>query len=503
MSRPLKSAVADIPSPTKIAFKVHKPRDTVSSGVQAHDIKSWEKMDPATFNVVPHPVMRPQMLAPRLPSGHTPPSPDMTPPVHKFPFSNNFPETSQLTALSLNNGPGAPFPLEFSQFTGYPPSSASVESATGRAYPVKQTNDRPYIIPHSRSDYGPRDIPNSSIPNVMVKPEFPYPESCCGSRSITASADMRSRSSSAHSSAIPGENCNSRVGALPPLNHEAVSTTSSAAPLPSGRRDSPHLTESLYYQSMASAHDPQTTVYAYPPSWGSYQHPLQPSQWRQSSQSNAYNHSQDVSNNPVGVAHYASATEPETFHSCSCGPHCNCVGCAAHPYNEATREYIRSYVETDYEHDRAYDTQFTRHRNDYQPMDNLVTMRPESNPITKANTGMASTDDGLLPSPPSGTQSHAGSYEEQSLSAEDYFFVNYPFSDANCDGDTASCPCGPDCSCFGCIIHNNDVSPIDDLSNAINDNDPVATGLGAYGDQGVQHMGADVNTNTGRANCCL
>ena len=44
--------------------------------------------------------------------------------------------------------------------------------------------------------------------------------------------------------------------------------------------------------------------------------------------------------------------------------------------------------------------------------------------------------------------------EEQTLSANDFFFVSYPFDDT-CGGEMASCPCGDDCQCLGCVIHNN------------------------------------------------
>jgi hypothetical protein len=43
--------------------------------------------------------------------------------------------------------------------------------------------------------------------------------------------------------------------------------------------------------------------------------------------------------------------------------------------------------------------------------------------------------------------------EEQSLSTMDYFFVNLPMSGL-CGGSLESCPCGDDCDCPGCLVHN-------------------------------------------------
>lgn len=59
-------------------------------------------------------------------------------------------------------------------------------------------------------------------------------------------------------------------------------------------------------------------------------------------------------------------------------------------------------------------------------------------------------------SPPAGTPSDTTA-DDPPLSASDFFFVNYPFD--GCGGDTQSCPCGDDCACLGCSIHNNSDSP--------------------------------------------
>jgi hypothetical protein len=37
--------------------------------------------------------------------------------------------------------------------------------------------------------------------------------------------------------------------------------------------------------------------------------------------------------------------------------------------------------------------------------------------------------------------------------------VTYPFSEA-CMGEMASCPCGDDCQCLGCVVHGNAVNTV-------------------------------------------
>jgi hypothetical protein len=63
---------------------------------------------------------------------------------------------------------------------------------------------------------------------------------------------------------------------------------------------------------------------------------------------------------------------------------------------------------------------------------------------------------GTPPAPQTPSDVGSGVSDEQALSASDFFFVTYPLmEDPTCLGDTASCPCGDDCQCIGCTIHNN------------------------------------------------
>lgn len=85
------------------------------------------------------------------------------------------------------------------------------------------------------------------------------------------------------------------------------------------------------------------------------------------------------------------------------------------------------------------------------PQDTSATHTP--NETTAASTTPAEVNgNGTAPQTPSDAASALS--EEQTLSANDFFFVSYPFGDT-CAGDTASCPCGDDCQCIGCVIHNN------------------------------------------------
>ena len=62
---------------------------------------------------------------------------------------------------------------------------------------------------------------------------------------------------------------------------------------------------------------------------------------------NTSSHGASADNNAglLGVAASAAedanfGSDSNTMHNCTCGSFCNCVGCSAHPYNEATRQYL-------------------------------------------------------------------------------------------------------------------------------------------------------------------
>jgi hypothetical protein len=187
---------------------------------------------------------------------------------------------------------------------------------------------------------------------------------------------------------------------------------------------------------------PHPTVFTYPPTYGSFQNPLQPSAWRQGVRAVSYAAPQFQNSMASGAVPFVTPVIPETndtIHTCSCGDTCQCIGCAAHPYNDATQDYVRS----------AWSSMAPERRTS-----ELYTNGQYSNGNGNGNGNVAADGSHGVETVPSPTASTAsGNGEEQSLSASDFFFVNYPFSPDGCGGDTQSCPCGDDCQCLGCTIH--------------------------------------------------
>jgi hypothetical protein len=221
---------------------------------------------------------------------------------------------------------------------------------------------------------------------------------------------------------------------------------------------------------------PQPSIFAYPPHYGSYLQPLQPEQWRQVMTSLAMNHQHQPlqqqhaeqhngSNGftiPPAMAYPPPATpggSAWTSHQCDCGESCQCVGCATHPYNEATQNYVRSAWNASHEDGRRMSVSAngvasavtnSHHENGHG---NLMNGGTATNGVSRQVTN--SVEGTVSPTAPQ-TPSEGGSAaaEDQALSESDFFFVSYPFGDS-CAGDTASCPCGDDCQCIGCVIHGN------------------------------------------------
>lgn len=194
----------------------------------------------------------------------------------------------------------------------------------------------------------------------------------------------------------------------------------------------------------------EQTVYTYPAPYGSFQQPLQPSQYPFAVSISSYG--QPMTPGAVPVVHPApfrtngTSNGLGTSHVCTCGDACNCVGCPAHPYNNATQEYVRSAMNFMLAETGSYEPQ-------------SATFPSES--ASSSNTVKASCCGGsggeVAPSPPAAqTPSDTASAlsEEQTLSASDFFFVDYHGFSGECGGDTATCPCGDDCKCLGCSIHN-------------------------------------------------
>jgi hypothetical protein len=411
--KPTTSPTADAPSPTKASFKIQKSSKQ-NSRRQSYDLNNLEKMDPNTINVIPFQSQKaPQMIAPAAANGY---------PVH-------------VPLVSYANGlPTAPYPTPMRSL---PPNGQDqhlfLPNLTGNGYPHPGLVVNPGYNPMVALPEGYAIVQQSShiahsLPgtNAQVIPnEQPHRGSCCSPKGPPAIPHQGS-ASSISSPVTPIENGLPQRFAFPNGNY-GIS------------------------QQMYAAYQPQSTTFSYPPSYGSFAQPLQPQQWRDSAQSNMYAQQAYQAAIPAGMSAFdtppnSSIANLETLHTCSCGDTCQCIGCAAHPYNDATQEYVRSAWKLAHEPATPVASGFLSKGNGFASMDGEGAVPPH---ITGNNGAADNTS-----SPKGNTPSDSGTADEQVLPETDFFFVEYPFLGDGCGGDTHTCPCGDGCQCIGCTIHS-------------------------------------------------
>ncbi|KAL5352734.1 hypothetical protein ACLOAV_002682 [Pseudogymnoascus australis] len=373
------SPITESPSPVARDFKIKKA-SKAKNRKQSYDAAVLNRVDPSSVNVVPFTPRPQQLIAPALPN-------EAKPAMQIAPYTNgNQNHTYQQTQ-----------PLPYSADTPYAPVNGN------GVYPGSNGNGvgRPFV-------------PHDQLPGTMLSSRSNSAGSSYGAPTNGVKPEYDT-----HESEIPQSSCCSKPAPDASLDGMIFAN---GAPLPT----MPNYTYVPTYPISAPLYPyPQPTLFAYPPSYGSHNNPLQPASWRQ----NMYAAPSDVPPYPL---------QPDlnmALHSCGCGPTCQCVGCAAHPYNDATQEYVRSaYAEP------------------VSPPDAYGVVYP---PVYPTNDGTAVLEHGAGANESTHeTPSEGGSMaDEQALSPSDFFFVSYPLSGDGCGGDTTSCPCGDGCQCLGCTIH--------------------------------------------------
>jgi hypothetical protein len=124
--------------------------------------------------------------------------------------------------------------------------------------------------------------------------------------------------------------------------------------------------------------------------------------------------------NPAVIDETSSRPQSQpTMHECNCGPTCQCVGCISHPFNRATRDYVRSAYE-----DISFSPDLRA-----SSSTGYCTAGNESSPVGISDAQI-------------NVDSAAGEVEhEVSLPPDDFFYVNYRISGELCLENTEICPC--------------------------------------------------------------
>jgi hypothetical protein len=432
----------DVPSPTKVAFKVQKCSLKQSSGrKQSFDPANIDRMDMSQVNVLPF-EQRSQTIPVSIANGFT---------IMGSPQDYGFVPQYVNIQSQYSNVPMQPPPnpsgmngngIHASSTIGY---TNELDGISGLEHVIESPLATPITygsgdstkftnVGHFTSAETPTNGINGEVQAVSNG------GSCCAPKQKSHSHTSSASSISDSEGTARKSCCSSKPE--PKFKQEnggSVLATPHMAPqmLPQNGNNGISFSPGLYSQ-----YRPQATVFTYPATYGSFQNPLQPSAWRESVRLN--NYSQTLL--PPGPLPFNAPLVPEsldTIHTCGCGDGCQCIGCAAHPYNDATQEYVRSaWVSMNLEQPAS-----ELHNNHQPPTNGNVSS--QAPPVNTISSPIAHTP----------SSSTSGNDEEQTLSAADFFFVNYPFRSDGCGGDTQSCPCGDDCQCLGCTIHRQPAIP--------------------------------------------
>ncbi|KAI9866130.1 MAG: hypothetical protein M1813_001691 [Trichoglossum hirsutum] len=239
------------------------------------------------------------------------------------------------------------------------------------------------------------------------------------------------------------------------------------------------------------------TMYTSPPLQSTFQHPLTLQELaflRSNAHLFAQSISQPVSNPHFGEMPMSTGSIPMLAHNCGCGSSCDCLGCAAHPYNDRTMNFVRSlrdimgaeigqnvprgHIHTHYNSQSSTSLTPTRNggccsnrRDDAQLQETsqlragLYNTITELSPQTVAWPSLPPPKESPAPAAPRSPTINLGSQqpwpnvgesdiendEEESISPSAYFHVDYAIR--GCTEEIDGCLCGEGCTCVGCLTH--------------------------------------------------
>lgn len=450
------TSIAEVPSPTKSTFKVQKvARPPSRSRKQSYDPVNFDRMDMNSVNILSYKQQGQNIpINMSAPSGY---SMVGQPQIYGYPpqyasiqtHFNHVP--MQTPPVSYDDGSSPIMGVNgFSNGTIHGKEPYAVESPLGT--PTMYNNGNTTMVMKTGSCCAPppplNTINGNHINKIQTNGKSKASSdggSCCAPKQKSLSHTSSIATTISESEEPKTSSCCSSKP-VQPMKQESISTngtprnTNPPSPNQVMAQGSIPFTQPFYPQYLANV----PTVFTYPPTYGSFQNPLQPSAWRESMRTN--NYSPHPSMPMPGSTTYNGSQVAEvadTVHTCCCGDSCECIGCAAHPYNDASQSYVRS----------AYQSMTA----DLSGGEMYTNGQPHTNGVGNGNGNGTMAEPIASPTANTPSSTTSGNAEEQSLSASDFFFVNYPFSGEGCGGDTMSCPCGDDCQCIGCTIHRQPI----------------------------------------------
>lgn len=150
-------------------------------------------------------------------------------------------------------------------------------------------------------------------------------------------------------------------------------------------------------------------------------------------------------------------------HDCQCGEECQCLGCAAHPFNNTTRQRVQEMGEMmtiggDKPSFEPYHSPPFQGTQNWERFNYLPQGLDHGIP---QNSFDPYSDQPHIRQPPTFTSTYSSPVpndhvmNEQLMHTSEYYTLEYPVGiPSACSDVTGSCQCGNDCSCVGCLTHS-------------------------------------------------
>lgn len=328
---------------------------------------------------------------------------------------------------------------------------------------------------------------------------------CCGSKSSQSPQPQIQPQYMHHTPNPQSHSCcgaggNGSAKSSPPV-HQPVAVPIGPYTAP------PFFSAPQYPQYLSTLNFPQIpTMWTYPTGYSTINHPLTPQElaWLQQQRAaGVFGHIPPVQPPPghVVMSPMVNSVPADGWaHTCNCGSGCDCLGCATHPYNRRTMEYvqgIQQFMEGDngysnshshlHNHSRALSQQLPQtqpQQTGFGSNGQTSSPPPHSHPPASPTDLLSSNGNGTpaqVSSVPCCGKSGPHSQENQSnqnqqlsppseqddetgadgtpggtdnggeLSPSNFIYVDYPLG--ACAQTEAGCKCGEGCTCVGCLTH--------------------------------------------------
>lgn len=181
----------------------------------------------------------------------------------------------------------------------------------------------------------------------------------------------------------------------------------------------------------------------------------------------------DLFSTMVGAVPSTELNALPNSHNCQCGPGCECVFCATHPLNAATRERVQDLSQIMATDNYWPPNQLSRPQSGYGAAPTNATNTDavlgqgylplnedyfHSAPIQWQNAPIQvpelqpTFDEGALVA----NGDHANEVHPRTMRSSQYITMEYPVN-SNCTDATGTCLCGSDCGCIGCVTHQGHI----------------------------------------------